>query len=244
MSNEAMEDLDIKGIWKNAAHNASNEKKYSLAEIQTYRTKKSKQIHRSSKAGILFDIFYKFMAIAEFVFLLFVLNYQYPYQIIIPVIISGLCILIAVEYRFLKKHNLINESDSIIENLQNQYKYLKTTYRKFILLSSLSNPAFITGGFFLYFYFKYNEIRMESPLIDPVLYIFIVISFLIPLAAQYPVYKNQLRDLKESIDDLDDAGSASEIISDSENRRKIIIIISSVLIIAGILIFLILFMSK
>jgi hypothetical protein len=244
MRNEAMEELDIKGIWKSAAHNASNEKKYSLAEIQSYRTKKSKQIHRSSKAGILFDIIYKAIACVEYVYLLLVLEYQYPYQIIIPIIIAGVCLLIAVELGFLKKLNQIDDSDSIIDNLRNQYKYLKSTYRKFILVSSLSNPVFITGAFFLYFYFKYNEIRMESPLIDPVLYIFIVISFLIPLAAQYPVYKNQLRDLKESIDDLNDGETASEIISDSENRRKIIIIISSVLIIAGILIFLILFLSK
>lgn len=243
MSDEAMEELDIKSIWKNAAESEFKVKKYSLGEIQQYRTKKSKQIHRSSKAGIMFDIFYKAAACLEFIFLLIVLDYQFPYQIIIPIIIAGVCLLIAFEVGFLKKLSLIDESDSIIENLQNQYSYLKTTFSKFIFISALSNPVFITGSFFVYFYFKYNEIRMESPLIDPVLYIFIVISFLIPLAAQYPVHKNHLRDLKESIDDLNDSGTASEIISGAESRRKTIIIISSVLIITGILIFLILLMS-
>ena len=174
-----MEEIDLKNIWKTAGKNELKIKRYSLAEIELYRTKKSKQVSRSSRAGILFDILYKIVAAAEFIYLLVILNSQPFYQIIITCLAAALFILIAVEAGFLRKLNLISDSDTVIGNLQKKYNFLKTTYRKFIFISALSNPFFVTAGFFLYFYFKYNEIKMGTPFGDPVLYLFIVISFLI-----------------------------------------------------------------
>ena len=237
-----MEELDIKNIWRIAGEKEFETKKYSLADIQSYRTKKSKQISGSGRAGIIFDIFYKTATIFEFIYLLIFLNYQYPFQIIIICLLAAVCILIAFELGFLKELNLISESDSVIENLQKKYSFLKTTYLKFIFASALSNPLFITGGFFLYFYFRYNEIIMGTPFEDPVLYLFIIISFLISLVSQWMPYKIQLKDLKESIEDFDDTLTASVKIEEANKRRKRIIIISSVLLLAGVLILLILLM--
>ena len=83
---------------------------------------------------------------------------------------------------------------------------------------------------------------MGTPFEDPVLYLFIIISFLISLVSQWLPYKNQLKDLKESIEDFDDARTASVKIEEANKRRKRIIIICSVLLLAGVLILLILLM--
>jgi MFS family permease len=235
-----MEEIDLKKIWKTAGEDELKIKKYSLNEIQLYRTKKSKQASRTSRTGILFDIFYKIAVSAGYIYLLIILDYQFPWQIIITCLLAALLILAAAELGFLKKLNLISESDSVIENLQKKYDFLKTTYKKFIFFSALSNPFFVTGGFFLYFYFKYGEIKMAAPFEDPVLYIFIVISFLISLAGQWPFYKIQLKDLKESIEDLDDDKIAGLKIEEAIRRRKKIIVISSILLLTGVLFLLIL----
>lgn len=229
-----MEETDLKNMWKKAGGNESKIKKYSLSDIESYRTKKSRQVSKSSRGGILFDIFYKIAAAAEYIYLLIFLN-SFTWQIIITCLLAALCVLIVVELGFLKKFNLISESDSIIGNLQKKYDYLKTTYRKFIFYSALSNPFFVAGGFFLYYYFKYGEIKMGTPFEDPVLYVFIIISFIISLAAQWFPYKSQLKDLKESIENLDDDKIAGVKIEEAVRRRKKIIIISSILLLAGIL---------
>ena len=234
-----MEETDLKNIWKKAGGNESKIRKYSLADIESYRTKKSRQVSKSSRAGILFDIFYKIVTAAEFIYLLIFLNAS-AWQIIIACLLAALCILIAVELGFLKKFNLISDNDPVIDNLKKKYGFLKITYKKFIFYSALSNPFFVTGGFFLYFYFKYNEIKMGTPFEDPVLYLFILISFIISLAAQWFPYKSQLKDLKESIEDLDDDKIAGVKIEEAVRRRKKIIIISSILLLAGVLFLLIL----
>jgi len=234
-----MEENDLKNIWKTAGKYESKIRKYSLADIESYRTKKSKQVSRSSRAGILFDIIYKIVAAAEFIYLLIFLNSS-TWQIIITCLLAALCVLILIELGFLKKFNLISDSDPVISNLQKKYGFLKTTYRKFIIYSALSNPFFVTGGFFLYYYFKYNEIKMGTPFEDPVLFLFIVISFFISLAAQWFPYKTQLKDLKESIEDLDDDKIAGVKIEEALRRRKKIIVISSILLLVGILFLLIL----
>jgi hypothetical protein len=239
MSENAMEETELKNIWKKAGEMESPAEKYSIEEIQLYRVKKSKQAYRKGKAGILFDIIYKAVALFEYIFLLISLNNQFPYQQIITALTTAVIILIAADMIFLKKLSLVKYSGSVLENLHERFSYLKTTYFKFIFINALSGPLFITGGFFIYFYFRYNAIQMAGPFEDPVLYLLIIVAFCIPFAAQYIDYKNQYRELKESIEDLDDGGNVSEKIAEAEKRSKKIILISSVLIITGILIFLI-----
>ncbi len=234
-----MEEFDIKNIWKTAGENKSKMKKYSLEDIQSYRKKQSKKISRSSRFGILFDIFYKCTSIAGLIYLLIFLNYQYPYKIVISLLLVISFILVFVEFGFLKKLNLITEGDSVIENLRKKLHFFKTTYKKFVFISALSSPLFVVAGFFLYYYFKYNEIKMGTPFEDPVLYLFPVIAYLISLFGQWPAYKNQLRELNESIEDIEDTQTVSIKIEEAKKRRKKFIIISSILILIGVLIFLI-----
>ena len=237
-----MEEFDFKSIWKSAGENKSKTKKYSLEDIQLYRKKKSKQISRSSRLGILFDIFYKCVVVIEFAISLIIFNDQYPFQLIIGFLLAVTCILAAVELGFLKKLRQITESVSIIENLRQKLDFIKTSYKKFIFIGAFSNPLFVIAGFFLYYYFKYNRIKMGAPFEDPVLYLFPVIAYLISLLGQWPFYKNQLRELKESIEDIEDSQIASVKIEEAKKRRRKLFIISSIVILIGVLILLIFLM--
>ena len=238
-----MEELDIKNIWKTANKNKTVMKKYSLADIKLYKEKKSKQLSKSSRLVILFDIAYKFLALLELSFLLIFLNYQYPFQTIIGFLLAIICVLVFFEGRFLKKINLIKDTDSVIENLQKKLSFMKTTYRKFIFIGALSNPLFVGSSIFLFYYFKYNEIRIGTPLEDPILYLFLIAAYLISLFGQWPFYKIQIKELLENIEDIEDTQIASVKIEEAKKRKRNILIISSLLILIGILIFLIILMK-
>ena len=134
-----------------------------MNEIQIYRKQKSYQTSKSGRLVILFDIGFKSVVIIELIYLLILLSHQEPYQIIAGLLLIFTASLILIELNFIKRLKLIRETDSVIENLKNKLYYLKTTYKNFIFISALSSPLFVLSGFFLYYHFKYNEIRMGTP---------------------------------------------------------------------------------
>lgn len=235
-----METLDIKHIWEKAKSADMPGKNYSLEDIRRYRRNKSYQTSKSGRWSILFDICLKSVITLELVFLLIFLNDQTFFKLIIGSIICATLLLILMDFRFLKKLSNLMETDSVIESLKQKLHYFITSYKNFILISALSSPLFVLAGSFLYYYFKYNEIRLESPIADPVPYLFLVIAFVISFFSQKPVYKRQLKEIKESIEDMDDSLLASIKIEESRKNRRRSIIIFVILILLGLLFLLLL----
>ena len=236
-----MTEIDIKEIWKNYGGNKPEEKRYSLEEIQSYRRKRSKAASKSSRIGLLFDLGYKSIIMIGLIFLTLILNHQFPYQIVVASLIAITCVLIFAEIRFLKKLNKIKDSDPVIDNLKEKLNYFKSTHKKFIFTSALSNPILFVAGMFFYDHFKYGSIQTRAISDDFVIYIFLALSFFISLIGQWPFYKNQIKELEESIVDLDDIQTASEKIDAAKRRRRWFIIISSILVLLGVLLLLIIF---
>ena len=235
-----MEELDLKNIWKSAYKKESETKHYSLNDIQLYRQKRSKTTSKSIRRSIFFDIGYKSVIVLELIYLLFTLNYQFPYQLVIALLLILSCSLIFLETRFITKLNQIKETESIIITLKEKLIYLKTTFKKFIYTSALSNSLFFISGMFLYDHFKYGKIQSRNPLDDLILYLILALSYLIPLIGQFSFYKIQLQELNENIEDIDDTYSSSIKIEESKKRRIKYIIISSILVLIGIIILIIL----
>lgn len=236
-----MKELDLKQIWNNFGEKKPEEKRYSLEDIYTYRRKRSKSASRASRLGILFDIGYKSTVLVMLIVLILILDYQYPFQIIIALLIAVTCALIFLESRYLKKLTEIKETESVIENLKEKLKYLKTTFKKFIFVGGLSNPLLFIAGMFLYDHFKYGAVQARTPSDDLILYIMLVFSYLLSVFGQWPFYKNHVKELQESIDTLDDVKIASIKIEEARKRRIRFIIVSSILALIGILLLLIIF---
>ena len=230
-----MEELDIKQIWKGANKKELLAKSYSLDDIQKYRKRKSHLISKSSRLTIFFDIGYKSVTLIGLIYLLTVLNHQEPYQIIIGSLMAVTASLVLIEINFIEKLKSIKETDSVIDNLQNKLIFLKTTYNQFIFLSALSNPLFVLAGFLLYHHFKYNGMHTGTPMTDPVTYIFLVIAFAISFFSQKPIYNTQIKELQESIHDMNDTAMASIKIEENKKRKRNNIILCSILILIGVL---------
>ncbi len=228
-----MGNLNLTQIWKTANNAEISDIKYSISDIQKYRQQKSQKTSKSNRLDILFDIGFKFIITIELVFLLVFLNNQVSYKLIIGMLVLATFLLIMAELSFIKKLQLIRETDSVINNLKKKLNFLKTSYRKFILISALSSPLFVFSGFMLYYFFKYGEIQLESPIADPVMYGFLVVAFIISYFSQNPHYKVQLKELEESIEEMDDEKTASIIIQETKRRHKKNLIVFSILILLG-----------
>ena len=233
-----MEGFDLKNIWKNANKNEAGFRQYSMDDIREYRKNKSNTATVSSSRLILFDIIYKSVIILGFIYLLIVLKNQFTYKIITGIMLAVSFLLMIIEIGFIKKLKFIKETDSVLDNLKKKLHYLKTTYLKFVFTSSISNSFFFAAGIFIYCYHKYGKIQISSPHEDPVLYLMFLIAYAVSLAGQWPFYKNQIHEIKESIEDFDDTLSASIKIKEAAKRKIRFIIAGSIFIILGIFILL------
>lgn len=234
-----MKKHDIQHIWNLARADEAGIKKYTVEDIRKYRSEMSHKTSKSSRLVIIFDIGYKSILAMALIFLL-TLNPGHPYQLIISLLIISIILLILLEFHFIRKLKSIKETDSIIENLKNKLKYFTTTHNQFILISAISSPLLVLSGFFFYYLYKYGEIRMTSPADDPVMYLFLIAAFVISYYAQRPMYKIQVRDLKTSLQDMDEGLITSINIEESRKVRRKHLIAISILALIGILVLLIL----
>lgn len=233
-----MKTNDIKQIWKSANTDETTGKRYSLSEIQDYRKKKSHQMSTSGFRAIRFDIAFKGLIAAALLFLLVFQVTQPLYHRIIVILIFVTVVLLWLNFSYIKKLKAVKETDAVMENLKIKLRYFKTTFRNFIINSSLSNPLFVLTGFFFYYQFKYHEIKMELPWHDPVPYLFLLLAFIISFGAQWTNYRSQVNELTETIEDLDNESLASMKIAERRIKERRNLIMYTILILLGLLIFL------
>lgn len=212
-----MESVDLKYIWKNGQENKPEFTVYSLADIQTYRSKKSRETSRMGRLAMLFDIGYKVVVALGLGYLLTLID-RWEYMGVVVALLAATVLLIWVEYRFVTKLRSIKETDSVVDNLKCQLVFLKETYGKFLYIGALSNPLFVLTGFLLYHYFKYDGIQPENPLNDPLTYVFLAVAYAVSIIGQWPFYKKQIHEVSAGIRFIDDEFMAALQI---EDERKI-----------------------
>jgi Ca2+/Na+ antiporter len=232
-----MKEDKLKEIWQQGENDRP---KYTLAEIAAYREQKSKDTTRNLRLEVLFSTGYKSVVALGILILLFLIPGQLNIQLIMAILLLCTLGLIALDFRYLKKVNQINETGTIMETLQQKLRLLQTEYRQFLFWGALTNPLFILTGFFYYFLFKYGEITMESPWEDPVLYGFLLIGYLIALLAALPGYRMRIAEVRECMEDMDEQYMASRKIVEQKKQKRRFFIVAAILVLGGILFLLIL----
>ncbi len=231
------EEINLQEIWNLRLTVGNPIKKYSLQDIHSYRIRKSRQMSRSTRLIIVFDIIYKLVSLMGMILLLVTRVIQTPYLVVIWLLIIATVVLIAFEYSLIKKVRSIRESDAIVETLSNKLYYLRTSHKVFIFLSALSNPIFVTIAFVWYYAIKYGQIGMTAPFEDPVIYGFILLSFAISYFSQVPIHRRQVNDLKETVMDIDNTKVTNLKIAEAREHRIKVLILYSILFLIGICLF-------
>lgn len=229
-----MEPADLKHIWKKGQGNRSEPAIYTLADIQAYRSKKSKQTARTGRLTMLFDMGYKAIVSLGLCFLLGLLE-KPSHLITVGVMLVVTVALIWIESRFVRKLRSIKETDSVVDNLKHQLSFLKVTYNKFLYIGALSNSLFVLTGFLLYHYFKYGGMQPENPLNDPLTYVFLAVAYAVSIVGQWPFHKKQINELATSIQYIDDEYMETLRIEDERKSKLKYRIMFLFLILVGLL---------
>ena len=203
-----MKEHDLKEVWKEASGSPSVNFEMNKEKIHKYRKDASDRISKNLKKGFIFDIVLKSVISLAAITLLIIscvdgsLFDQSSSSIFVMSFISMFLLSAMIVSAILsgKKFNDIPKDLPVLESLNSKLIFLKTTYRKFIFGSALTAPMFVFTANSYYFYHKYGEMRFD----DPVILIFIFISFIIAYFAQIPFYNIQKRELEEAIADFDE----------------------------------------
>lgn len=200
-----MKEQDLKQLWKNA-NSSTNEESSPTEDMRRHlRKQTSDRIYLNLKKGFIFDIILKSLITAT-VFLYMVFNkinwVQEPASMFTLVFLSAflLSAMIGTYIISVRRFKRIPQDLPVLQSLKRKLDYVKTTYRKFMFGSALTAPLFVFTGNIIYFHRKYGEVRFD----DPIILIFIFLSFIIAYFAQIPLYNILKRELEEAISDLDE----------------------------------------
>lgn len=198
-----METTDLKLIWERHHQEIYDKPKYSIEEIHNYRKAKPTKLAKSVRMNLIFDIVYKLILCTGWLSLMFWIKQPWA-PIVSLIFVAILLMLLGVERQFLKQWNRIDLTTTIQDSLRTQHAFMRKAYSKFLLISALSNSFFVSLGFVIYGYHKYQEAFEISQLAEPVLIGFIILAFFISALAQWPAYENDVADLEINLKAIED----------------------------------------
>ena len=228
-----MKDNDIRQIWETANKRTTN--LYSLEEIKAYQKKQARDISHLIKRGIGVDIGFKIVNLLALVVLFFKVSNAFNTQVAIGFVSLILIVSVLLEFGIVLESDKLERSKSIIENLQDELRFMQSAYRPFLFLGPLSNAFFFLAGSFWYYYLKYGAIPSLDFIDILVLGSLLLIGYATGYFANLPFYKTQIKDLKACIHDLDDQYLASNVIIRQTNRRRRRHILVFILLLLGVL---------
>lgn len=229
-----MSELNIKSMWR-GDHLAGQEGKImSEEQILAYRQQQSRSFSTSMRRLTWFDIIYKTLIALVFALSFFQGNIVPIEKWVLAGVIGVSLMLIIMEYGILNKLNLIRQDVPIRESLRKKIDFHKQYYKRFVLLSSLSNPLMVLSGFIMYELIKYREIIMGTPFDSPVPYLFLMAALLIGYFSNLPFYRIRLKELEDCIKEVDENYMSTVKLSHAQKKKRNRMIIFSVLLLLGL----------
>jgi hypothetical protein len=233
-----MEDTDLekyKSAWKK--EQSFNNKILSESEIKNYLRKRSSEITRSFKAGLIFDIIIKACLAISFIYisLLFSFNTGIPAISIASIIIISVMVIFQINtYR--KIPELKEYSDNVREFLESKIRFYRGRYFISVYITALSNPLIFICGMIIYSYFKYGEVKPMQFEDYLVFGLACIIGFAMGAFFQIKQYNFQISQLEACLSDLDEKGINENLIRKRNRQRKRMLLIFIVALLLGLLV--------
>jgi hypothetical protein len=195
-----MEDKSFQEILNKFASGGNNGISFSPSEIRSFRKKYLVRISSSAERLIVFDLIYKWIVATAYACLIFLADFA-PLNTAISIVAILTLLLFSQQNNSLRAQvRKLDGSADITSSLKNKYDFFIRIRREFLPAASLSHSYFVLAGFQYYMYFKYGGINLESLFHDPVIYIFLVIAYLVPLLVQRHQFTAEIGELKQLID--------------------------------------------
>lgn len=235
-------DLDkIKAAWKNES--GFEDKRLSIAEIESFLSRKSKDISQLFRKGLIFDIVLKSVVGVSMLGIIILFKNSLPVILVCTAIILGIAWAIRFQWIMLGEipeagaQGPSDTSDpSVRTTLENKINFYHQRYLRSLYVGALSNALLILSGMLYYFYFKYGEIRPFDWDDYLVFSAAIIIGFALGAYAQIAQHNFQVKQLESCLNEIDEDAISTITLREQRNKKRRLILIFLIAIICGLLI--------
>jgi hypothetical protein len=207
-----------KAAWKSEQGFAKNT--LTEADIQGFLKRRSKEIYKLFKKGLIFDIVLKSVIGASFIVLSIMVFSSMKIVVISSLMIVGI---IAASFFQAGMLNKIPYADYAEDNLrkvlEGTISFYKNKYIRSLYVAALSNTLFIISGMLYYFYFKYGELRPFETDDYVVFGLVFIISFVFGAFMQIKLHNFHIRQLEQCLTEIDE-NIINELTIKRQNRRR------------------------
>lgn len=207
-----------KAAWKSEQSFEKNT--LSEADIQNFMKKRSKEINKLFKKGLLLDMVLKSTIGVSFIVLSVLYFSSMKVLIISSLLFAGIIIAIFFQGSMLRKIPYVDYvADNLRKVLENTINFYKNKYLRSLYVGALSSPLFIISGMLYYFYFKYGEIRSFEMDDYFVFGVTIILGFILGLYTQLKLHNFYVRQLELSLTEIDE-NTITELTIKRQNYKK------------------------
>jgi hypothetical protein len=229
-------DLDtMKKAWKNES--SFEDKRLSEVDIERYLHRRSGNISRLFRKGLIFDIVLKGIVGMSLLGIAILFREVPGFVIVISFILLGIIWTIWFQGRMIGK---IPEAEapgeSIRITLETRIRFYYQHYIKSLYVGALSNSLIILSGMLYYLYFKYGEIR---PFTWDDYLVFsgaIIIGYALGAFAQIAQHNFQVKQLESCLEEIDEETFSVLTIQSQKNKNLRLILLALLAILCGLLV--------
>jgi hypothetical protein len=233
-----METIDLdkyKASWK--SEQSFENKPLSEADIQGFLKKRSGEISKLFRKGLIFDMVLKSVIGASF--LVQILLFVETLKVIgmISFMLAGILAGILFQRSMLRKIPAFDYAkQSLREVLEGKIGFYKNDFVRSLYVGALSNPFLIISGMLYYFHFKYEGIRPLEWEDYIVFGLIIIISFVLGAFTQIKQHHFHIRQLEVCLKEIDEDTLTQLTLKKQRQRRRQLFFIYLLAIVCGLLV--------
>lgn len=229
-------DLDsIKAAWK--IERSFEDLRLSESDIERFLTRKSKDISRLFRKGLIFDIVMKSIIGISLLGIMILFRTNLPIILMISAILLGTIWAILFQRKMIGRIPETGATDPVIRtSLEAKVKFYRQHFSKSLYVGALSNSLFILSGMLYYFYFKYGEIRPFTWDDYLVFGLTIIIGFALGAYVQIAQHNFQVKQLENCLQEIDEDAISTITLRDQRNKKRRLILIFLLALVCGLLV--------
>lgn len=237
-----MEHLDLekyKKAWKD--EHLFSEKRLTREQILDFMYGGSKSIATMYRKGLVVDISGK-VILSVYIILMIILHPDEQVLIIDGLICLALLIggIFYQGSTYSKIPRVVGRGRQVLDELNDRVQFYYDRYSRSVVVSAISAPVFVAMGMLSYYLVKYNHVPVRDAVDTIVTVIFISISFLFALLASLKQHRFHIRQLEESLEELENDSLTAARLGEYAKRRRRNLVLVALALLAGAVIFLLL----
>jgi len=224
----------IKAAWKN--ERSFEHHRLSEADIEGFLRRRSKDISRLFRKGLIFDIVLKTVIGISLLGIIILFRTNLHIILMSSIILLGTIWAILYQWRMIGRIPESGGSDPVIRtSLESKVNFYHQRFIKSLYVGAFSNSLFVLSGMLYYFYFKYGEVRPFTWDDYLVFGVAILLSYTIGAVAQIKQHNFQVKQLESCLQEIDEESISTLTLREQQNKKRRMILIFLLAIICGLL---------